>query len=96
MKHKLILLPLALSLISNGCAHMNSQTASIAKDGTKITTTISATTLFDSNNQMAKASNHVTDKTSGTTLSGVDQSATGSNFVTSLQSVEKIINALPK
>lgn len=75
---------------------MSSFTKQMNKDGTSTTTHISATTLFDSSNGLTKAANHVTDKTAGTTLNGLEQSASGTNFLGSMQSLERIITAIPK
>lgn len=70
-----------LSLLFMGCAHVVSTTSQINKDGTTTTTRMSAFTLFDAHSDLTKGANHVTDKTSGTTISGLDQNSSGSNVV---------------
>lgn len=78
-----------LSLLFVGCAHVVSSTSQANKDGTTTTTRMSATTFFDAHADLAKGANHVTDKTSGTTISGLDQTSTASNIVAIIDSAAK-------
>ncbi len=88
------------------CAKFNSQThqqtkttfalsetgktnAIIVEDS--VHTVLKGSTLFDANNSMAKAANHVTSKTSGTSLTGLQESSSASNVVSLAEKISAAV-----
>jgi len=80
----LVICPLSLVIYATGCAVMTSTTS---KQAGVETTTLKVYTLFDSSSALSKAANHVTDKTSGTTVSGLDQSSSSTNLNSIVESI---------
>lgn len=78
-----------------GCAHMASTTTQTNKDGATTVTSMSAYTLFDGKSDLAKAANHVTPTTSGTTVSGLDQSSSTSNIVAIINAAATAASKIP-
>lgn len=90
MKKLIILFPL---VILAGCTTIKSTTArTTTTTSTNITTSLVAHSLWDSNNSLAKAMNHNTITGSGTSLSGLEQSSSGSNSVSALQAIDSILS----
>jgi len=78
IKIPLMVLVACLVLGGTGCAHMVSRTEK---------TKISVWTFWDSNNALAKGAVHQTDKTQGTTLSGLSESSSSTNLNSIVESV---------
>ncbi len=90
---------LALSLVVwllvlvSGCARFHSEQVEVGVDGTKRTTHIYVSTLFDAKSDLTKLRATTTDKTQGMSLAGLDQTASGTNFVEILRLIAVIAAA---
>src|SRR6266568_5790150 len=78
---------LCLYLCLCGCAHFSSEQQDTLPDQTIRTTRVHITTFFDAHSDLAKLRASSTDKTQGLTISGLDQSASGTNAVEILRAV---------
>ncbi len=85
---------LACAMITHsGCAYVAGYTRN---DGTNSVTKLRAATFFDSHNDVAKAAAMTSTNHSGTSLSGLSQTSSGTNGIAALQAVQGILQALPK
>lgn len=76
------LLLLSSILILSGCAHLKSTTTETTDPKTQVVTRktkVSVYTFYDSKSDVAKFKNSITDKTTGTTIGGLSQEASGTN-----------------
>lgn len=82
-----------LLVVVSGCARFHSEQVEVATDGTKRTTHINVLTLFDAKSDLTKLRASTTEKTQGLSLAGLDQSASGTNFVEILRLIAVIAAA---
>jgi len=84
-----------LALVS-GCARFHSEQVEEAADGTKRTTHIYVTTIFDAHSDLTKLRATTTDRTQGMSLAGLSESATSTNLVQVLQLIAALAAASAK
>ena len=85
--------PIALQ---TGCASFTSEQVETQLDGTRRTTHIRVSTLFDAHSDLTKLRATTTDKTQGMSLAGLSESATSTNLVQVLQLIAAIAAASAK
>jgi hypothetical protein len=87
---------LLLALVTGGCARFHSEQVEMAQDGTKRTTHIYVLTLFDAQSNLTKLRATTTDKSQSTSLAGLSESASSTNFVEILRLIASIAAATAK
>lgn len=87
---------LLLALVAGGCARFHSEQIETGMDGTKRTTHIYVLTLFDAQSNLTKLRATTTDKSQSTSLAGLSDSASSTNFVEILRLIASIAAATAK
>ncbi len=85
-----------LLALMSGCARFHSEQIETGTDGTKRTTHIYVLTLFDAQSNLTKLRATTTDKTQSTSLAGLSESASSTNFVHVLELLAAIAAASAK
>lgn len=83
-----LLLMLAVCAVV-GCASTRIEQTEIAPDGTRRETSFRGRTFFDSKSELARAKTTMTDKSQSVDVSGLSQSASGTNATALVEGVVK-------
>lgn len=83
-------------LLTAGCAHFSTTQDRTHPDGTKETTHVFISTLFDSHNEVGKLRTTMTDKSQGIGVGSISENSSSTNLVEMLRLVGAILQSIPK